>query len=85
MRDVDMLPRCVRTHKITHPTEVSAREHIKVLYRSGKGNPDYAPYRCEVCGGFHVGHSRVRLGERVRKATRVGTAKNRALVKRRRK
>jgi hypothetical protein len=77
LREVDMLPRCVKTHKIMSPDEAGAVAHIRQLQRVGKGNPDYEPYRCEACGSWHVGHSRRAFEKRIRKATRVGSAKAR--------
>lgn len=63
--------RCPTTSKIIHTTRDDARRHIASLYRAGKGNPDYAVYRCPDADHYHVGHSVVRLSKRIRRALRT--------------
>lgn len=82
---MDMLPRCVRTHKIMSPSRAGAVAHIKQLQRIGKGNPDYEAYECQACDAWHVGHSRLAFQKRIRKATRAGSAKARSGRERRRR
>lgn len=66
---------CKFPGKIKHPTEQEAREHIRALYKAGKGNPDYLPYPCDGGRHWHVGHSQQRLGERIRQATKLGNGR----------
>lgn len=78
MRPVDMLPRCVKTHKIMHPTKGSARAHIKLLNRRGVGSGDDRVYECLACQALHVGHSRANLARRINNVKKVGRAKSSA-------
>ncbi|GAB2762820.1 hypothetical protein [Nocardioides pakistanensis] len=65
---------CPKTQKVIHASKDDARAAIASLYRAGRGNPDYRPYPCrETADGpvhWHVGHSRVALAKRVRRALR---------------
>lgn len=60
---------CPTPGKKRHPDEAAAVEHIRQLYKGGKGNPDYCAYRCP-CGCWHIGHSRVHFTRRIRAVTR---------------
>lgn len=62
---------CPTPGKRKHATHEEGKEHIRALYRAGRGNPDYTVYAC-VCGWFHVGHSRRKLEKRIRRALRRG-------------
>lgn len=59
---------CPKTQKVIHASKDDARAAIASLYRAGRGNPDYRPYPCGQ--HWHVGHSRVALAKRVRRALR---------------
>lgn len=85
MGPVDMLPRCRVTHKIMHPDERSARKHLATLRRRGVGTPDDRMYECVHCRALHVGHSKASFATRIRKATAVGSAKNRTAADRRKR
>lgn len=63
------LDRCPSPMKRAHQTKGDALKHIQSLYKAGRGNPDYRPYPCE-CGVWYVGHSRARLGQRIRASLR---------------
>lgn len=65
--------RCPATGKIAHPSPAAAKAHIKSLYKTGRGNPDYRVYPCEHTHDgkhWHIGHSRASLDYRIRKALR---------------
>lgn len=59
---------CPKTQKVIHATKDDARAAIRSLYKAGRGNPDYRAYPCGE--HWHVGHSRVALRKRVRRALR---------------
>jgi len=77
------LPRCVKTHKIMHPSRESAKGHIRRLNRAGRGSGDDRVYECSACRALHVGHSSRNLARRIRNVKKVGTAKTRAAQERR--
>jgi hypothetical protein len=64
---------CIAPHKVAHKDRDAALKAIRSLYAAGRGNPDYNAYRCPA-GHWHVGHDRVRLDRRIRKALRKGRA-----------
>lgn len=67
------MAKCKWPEKRKHPNKQAALEHIRQLYRQGKGNPDYAPYQCG--DHWHIGHSKKWLGQRIKNAVRAGSGK----------
>lgn len=66
-----VVSRCPHPEKVPHDDEASALRHRNQL-RFGKGaSSDLAVYPCR-CGKWHVGHSRERLGLRIKSALRGG-------------
>lgn len=66
--------KCPTCGKVAHPTREKALGHIATLYRAGRGNPDYRPYRC---GDYwHIGHSAISFRKRIQKALAPGRSKN---------
>lgn len=56
------LPRCDRDDKVCHPSESSAREHLRYMVDLGMTHePERLHvYRCNRCRKYHVGHRRRR-------------------------
>ena len=65
---------CYHPEKVKHATLEEAREHIRRLYRAGRGNPDYQAYPCDGGAHWHIGHSMRHFHERIRKVVRHGSS-----------
>lgn len=68
-----------------YETEEEAREHIRQLYKRGRGNPDYNAYVCNFpdnpegqrgCGYWHVGHNRKHFSARIKRSIRQSPPRN---------
>lgn len=69
IREQKRLAKCPTPWKTgVYRDKEEALEHVKGLYRKGKGNPDVMPYQC-ACGRWHVGHSREHFYKRIRRVT----------------
>lgn len=60
---------CPTPAKQPHRTESQAWAHVRSLRAERGSSVDVLPYRCE-CGAWHVGHSKVALDKRIRRALR---------------
>lgn len=57
--------------KIRHATRDDAHAHIVSLKRDGKRSGETTAYKCDACGGWHVGRRiKSRLNAEKRKAAR---------------
>lgn len=58
---------CPTPEKKAHATKADATAHARALRKYKHGAPDLLPYLC-ACGVWHIGHSRVHLNKRIRRA-----------------
>jgi hypothetical protein len=72
---------CPHPEKRRYASKGDAVEVIRAMYRTGNGNPDLHPYRCQ-CGAWHIGHDAHHFGKRIKVALKGG--RNRKSVYRRR-
>lgn len=77
-------PKCPHPEKRQYSTRAEAKNVIRAMYRTGNGNRDLHAYLCP-CGSWHVGHSVVRFGKRIRHSLRRGAAGGRSTANRRRR